>query len=61
MGSSSMRHLSITAFLTAAFLLSMFMFPWWAAAMGWFAIAVVAEPGSFYAKSKNNHGYRLEP
>ena len=41
MGSSSMRHLSITAFLTAAFLLSMFMFPWWAAAMGWFAIAVV--------------------
>jgi hypothetical protein len=44
---SSMRHLSIAAFLTAAFLLSIFMFPWWAAAAVWFAIAVVGGTSLF--------------
>jgi len=39
---TSMRHLSIVGFLTAAFLLSLFLLPVWATATGSFVVLLVA-------------------
>jgi hypothetical protein len=42
-----MRHLAIVGSLAVAFLLSLFIFPYWTTAACWFAIAVVAGTSLF--------------